>query len=143
QIEVNDGVIFTAGSDPGIDGLPLDLLCSREYGDWSSGQKKTLIWRHGASVDLQTARVCAFNQLPMGLDLLLDGRLFGGIYRENVVLPHLHDYVSDARVREYIAIEAGQSVRAERIMKHSAARDSEVEYAGRMLPRCGDKPLSK
>jgi hypothetical protein len=68
----------------------------------------------------------------VGLNYLIDGGFFGGIYRKDVVLPHLDNDVSDADLCEYIAIEAGQCVRAERIVKHSAARDPEIEYAGRM-----------
>ena len=50
-IKVDHIVIFSAGADPRIDGLALDLLGGRKDRDWGSRQEKPLHRRQSAAED--------------------------------------------------------------------------------------------
>ena len=64
----------------------------------------------------------------MSLDDLIDGHLFGGIQRKDVVTSHLHDDMGHPVLVADVAVKPGQRVGAERIMKDPATGDPFVQY---------------
>ena len=64
-IKVDHSVIFSAGADPRIDGLALDLPGGRKDRDWGSRNEKPLHRIQGAAENLEAFRMGALDELLM------------------------------------------------------------------------------
>lgn len=139
-IEIDDGVVLSARTDPLIDCLVLGLVLEREDRKGSSRDKKPLNRCQCASVNLETLRVRALDELLMPLDNLIDADIFGWIDGKEVIPSQLHDHMGYTSAGERVAVEAGQSVGAEGIRKESVTGDSFVQYAHLLIARLSRQP---
>ena len=138
--EIDDGVILSARTDPRVDRLALSLVREREDRKGSSRDQKPLNRSQGASVNLETFRMRAFDELFMSPDNLIDADIFGWIDGKDVIPSQLHDHMGHTCAGERVAVETRQSVGAEGIMKGSVTGDSFIQYAHLLIARLSCQP---
>ena len=140
QIEIDDCIAVTAGSDPAVDGLTLRLGDRKEH-----VRQHTFEWCQRGAIDPQTAQVGAFDEHSMRLNDLPGRHRVGWIQlaTDDVVVAQQHDHVRHARLRQNIAVETRETVRSEDVAKQPVAREPRVHDAHQMIAGLSHKAPGK